>query len=110
MRHNDGFHLIDHVESDARLLSLNVDGSLEALRAQFYNTLRESVDHPSRGSLPVHAQHLLTHLEALPVLTAAHLAADDTSFFEGWLHYHSHYLRLISEHYQAVKQQNGVAH
>ncbi len=49
-------------------------------------------------------QLLLVHLETLPILTAAHLAADDTSFFAGWLHYHTHYLRLISEHYQAAEQ------
>ena len=98
MRHNDGFHLIDHVESAAQL----ADCSLEALRAQFYDTLRESIDHPLRDSLPVPMQLLLAHLETLPVLTAAHLAADDPSFFEGWLHYHSHYLCLISEYYQAA--------
>ena len=110
MRHNDGLHLIDHSENDARLLPLHVDCSLKALREQFYNTLRESLDHPSRDSLPVPMQLLLAHLETLPVLTAAHLAADNTSFFEGWLRYHSHYLCLISEHYRAVEQEDGLAH
>ena len=109
MRHNDGLHLIDHVESDPRLLPPPADYSLEALRAQFYDTLQESVDHPSRDSLPVPMQLLLAHLETLPALTAAHLAADNTSFFEGWLRYHNHYLRLISVHYQATDERESCA-
>jgi len=109
MRHNDGFHLIDRFESDAQLLPLHADCSIEALRAQFYDTLRESVDHPARDSLSVPMQLLLAHLETLPVLTAAHLAADDTSFFEGWLRYHSHYLCLISEHYRATDLRESCA-
>lgn len=108
MRHDDGFPLIDGCENDARPLSFTVDGSLEALRAQFYDTLRESAAHPSRASLRVHAQHLLTHLEALPG-TAAHPTATDTDFFAAWLRLHTHYLRLISDHLRAVDR-DSVAH
>ena len=42
MRHDDGFHLIDPFENDARLWPHGADCSLEAMRTQFYDTLRES--------------------------------------------------------------------